>query len=102
MNYRTDLILGEAFCIFFHFPASGLAVLTGLHFYTFSPPRELNLPKAQCWSRGNINFDLRSILPALHNHWLLLVICFCGPFVDGAQHTDNDQKRSYQFDVIDQ
>ena len=54
MNYRTDLILGEAFCIFFHFPASGLAVLTGLHFYTFSPPRELNLPKAQCWSRGNI------------------------------------------------
>ena len=99
MNYRTDLILGEAFCIFFHFPASGLAVLTGLQFYTFSPPRE-NCPKHSVGAEGA--FGLRSILPALHNHWLLLVICFCGPFVDGAQHTDNDQKRSYQFDVIDQ
>jgi len=34
VNYRTDLILAEAFCIFvfFHFPDSGLSVLTGLHF----------------------------------------------------------------------
>ena len=33
-DYRTDLILGEAFCVFilFNFPASGLPVLTGLHF----------------------------------------------------------------------
>ena len=33
--YRTDLILGEAFCIFilFHFPDSGLSVLTNLYFY---------------------------------------------------------------------
>ena len=32
-NYRTDLILGEAFCIFIysHFPDSGLSVLSGLH-----------------------------------------------------------------------
>jgi len=35
MNYRTDLILGEAFCIFFHFPDSGLPVLSGFHFYSF-------------------------------------------------------------------
>ena len=37
MKYRTDLILGEAFCIifliFFHFPNSGYSVLNGLHFY---------------------------------------------------------------------
>ena len=35
INYRTDLIHGEAFCIFifFHFPDSGLSVLIGLHFY---------------------------------------------------------------------
>ena len=32
---RTDLTLGEAFCIFsfFHFLDSGLSVLTGLNFY---------------------------------------------------------------------
>ena len=30
MDYRTDLVLGEAFCIFkfSHFPDSGLSVLT--------------------------------------------------------------------------
>ena len=35
MNIRTDLILGEAFCIFtfFHFQDSGLSVLTSLNFY---------------------------------------------------------------------
>ena len=35
MNYRTDLILAKAFLIFifFHFPDSGLSVLTGLHFH---------------------------------------------------------------------
>ena len=35
MNYRTDLILGEAFGIFivFHFSDPGLFVLTGVHFY---------------------------------------------------------------------
>ena len=35
MKYRTDLILGEAFCmsIFFYFPDSGLFVLNGLQFY---------------------------------------------------------------------
>ena len=71
MNYRTDLILGEAFCIFFHFPDSGLAVLTGLHFYTFSPPRETKreslgetYPKHSVGAGGA--FDLRSMLPALH------------------------------------
>ena len=34
---RTDLTLGEAFCIFifFHFPDSGLSVLTGLHSVLF-------------------------------------------------------------------
>ena len=34
-NYRTDLILGEAFCIFIysHFPDYGLSVLSGLHFF---------------------------------------------------------------------
>ena len=35
IKYRTDPILGEAFCIslviFFHFPDSGLPILTGLH-----------------------------------------------------------------------
>ena len=37
MKYLTDLILGEAFCIFifFHFPDSGLSVLSGLYFYSF-------------------------------------------------------------------
>ena len=35
MKYRTDLILGKAFCIFilFHFPDSKLSVLN------FSPPQ---------------------------------------------------------------
>ena len=35
MKYRTNLILGEAFCtfIFFHFPDSELSLLNGLHFY---------------------------------------------------------------------
>ena len=35
MNYRTDLILGKAFCIFifFHFPDYEPPVLTGLHFH---------------------------------------------------------------------
>ena len=34
MKYRTDLILGKAFCIiiFFHFPDSKLFVLKGFHF----------------------------------------------------------------------
>ena len=34
MKYHTDLVVGEAFCIFifFHFPNSGLSVLNGLHF----------------------------------------------------------------------
>ena len=35
MKYRIDPILGKAFCtslvVFFHFPDSGLCVLTGLH-----------------------------------------------------------------------
>ena len=36
MKHRTDLILGEAFCIFifFYFPDSGLSVLNGLQFYS--------------------------------------------------------------------
>ena len=35
MKYRTDLILGEAFCIFifFYFLDSGLSVFSGLQFY---------------------------------------------------------------------
>ena len=35
MKYRTDLILGEAFCvfIFFYFLDSGLSVLNGSQFY---------------------------------------------------------------------
>ena len=35
MKYRTDLILGEAFClfIFFYFLDSRLSVLNGLQFY---------------------------------------------------------------------
>ena len=35
MKYRTDLILGEAFClfIFFYFLDSGLSVLNGLQFH---------------------------------------------------------------------
>ena len=35
MNYRTGLVLGEGFCIFifWHFPDSGLSVLTGLNFF---------------------------------------------------------------------
>ena len=35
MKYRTDLILGEAFCIFifFYFLYSGLSVFNGLQFY---------------------------------------------------------------------
>ena len=34
MKYRTDLILGEAFCIFifFHFLDSGISVLNGFDF----------------------------------------------------------------------
>ena len=36
MNYRTDPILGEAFCIFifFRFPDSEIFVLTGLQIYS--------------------------------------------------------------------
>ena len=35
MKYRTDLILGEAFCIFifFYFLDSGLSVMNGWKFY---------------------------------------------------------------------
>ena len=35
MNYHTDLIFGEVFCIFifFHSSDSGISVLTGLHCY---------------------------------------------------------------------
>ena len=35
MKYRTDLIFGEAFCIFIFFYSldSGLSVLDGLQFY---------------------------------------------------------------------
>ena len=37
MKYRTDLILGEAFCIIFlifsYVPNSGYSVLNGLHLY---------------------------------------------------------------------
>ena len=35
MKYRTDLILGETFCIFifFYFLDSGLSVLNGLQFF---------------------------------------------------------------------
>ena len=38
MKYCTDLVVGEAFCIFifFHFPDSGLFALNGLHFYFYS------------------------------------------------------------------
>ena len=48
MKYRTDLSLGEAFCIFifFHFPDSGLSVLNGMHFYLLwcdSENREMSL-----------------------------------------------------------
>ena len=34
MKYRTDLILGEAFCIFvfFYFPDFKLGIFYGLHF----------------------------------------------------------------------
>ena len=35
MEYCTDLILGEVFCIFIlYFPDSELSVLNGLHFYS--------------------------------------------------------------------
>ena len=36
MKHRTNLILGEAFCIFifFYFPDSGLSVFNGLQFYS--------------------------------------------------------------------
>ena len=48
MKHRTDLSLGEAFCIFifFHFPDSGLSVLNGIHFYFWwcdSENREMSL-----------------------------------------------------------
>ena len=35
MKYRTDLILGEAFCIFilFYFPDYGIGIFYGLHFF---------------------------------------------------------------------
>ena len=37
MKYRTDLILGETFCIFifFYSPDPGLSVLTGLKIFVF-------------------------------------------------------------------
>ena len=49
MKNRTDLILGEAFCIFifFYFLDSGLSVLNGLQFYfrlRDSENRELRTP----------------------------------------------------------
>ena len=37
MKYRTDMILGEAFCLFtfFYFLDSGLSVLNGFQFYVW-------------------------------------------------------------------
>ena len=42
MNYRTDLILGEAFCIFifFYFPDSGLSVFLVCNHVTRRPYSE--------------------------------------------------------------
>ena len=50
MKYRTDLILGEAFClfIFFYFLDSGLSVLNGLQFYFWLRDSE-NLQLIQMW-----------------------------------------------------
>ena len=56
MKYRTDLILGEAFCIFifFYFLDSGLSVLNGLQFYF--------------WLRGseNLQYCSKSLRACLH------------------------------------
>ena len=50
MKYRTDLILGEAFClfIFFYFLDSGLSVLNGLQFYFWLRDSENRELKAIC------------------------------------------------------
>ena len=61
MKYRTDLILGEAFCIFifFYFLDSGLSVLNGLQFYF--------------WLRDSENLELSfgssSTLNSLQHHF---------------------------------
>ena len=49
MKYRTDLILGEAFClfIFFYFLDSGLSVLNGFQFYVWLRDNE-NREYQQC------------------------------------------------------
>ena len=70
LKYRTDLILGEAFClfIFFYFLDSGLSVLNGLQFYfwlrdsenreleywleTFGTRLRLTLLSEGDWARG--------------------------------------------------
>ena len=54
MKYRTDLILGEAFCIFivFSFLDFGLSVLNGLQFYFGLRDSE----KPQCCSKSLRDF----------------------------------------------
>ena len=50
MKYRTDLILGKAFCIFifFYFLDSGLSVLNGLQFYFWLRTNDVKLTNLQC------------------------------------------------------
>ena len=57
IKYSTDLILGEAFCIFifFYFLDSGLSVLNGLQFYFWL--RDSENPQTTsvfCWSYSGI------------------------------------------------
>ena len=68
MKYRTDLILGEAFCIFifFYFLDSGLSVLNGLQFYfdcvtVKTPHRKEYIKKKQKLLRVSGRFELSRV-----------------------------------------
>ena len=67
MKYRTDLILGEAFCtvVFFRFPDSGLSLSNGLYFYFLgrdSENRENDkIQKTNC-AMLNLKYCLRGFI----------------------------------------
>ena len=68
MKNRTDLILGEAFCIFifFYFLDSGLSVLNGLQFYF---THQISIRETNCIGLWIETYLVDSTIHILNN-WL--------------------------------
>ena len=80
MKYRTDLILGEAFClfIFFYFLDSGLSVLNDLQFYFWlrdSENREYGHP-VLTFDKRQICEEILKELPfnVIKNYWVYFLL----------------------------